>query len=75
MLWTDTDTDRKGTVVDTLAKEKFLRWYNRLDVARYRLTPGQSQRERAATLKIMRQLTTRARVKGWKADDVQAGRN
>jgi hypothetical protein len=57
------------------AKEKFLQWFYRLDVARYRLTQGQSQRERAATLKIMRQLTYRARVQGWQADDVQAGRN
>jgi hypothetical protein len=61
--------------METSAKEKFLRWYNRLDVARYRLTPGQSERERATTLKIMRQLSARARVNGWSADDVQAGRN
>jgi hypothetical protein len=58
----------------TEAKEKFLRWYNRLAIARYRLTP-QKPWERAATLKLMRQLTYRARVREWTADDVQAGKN
>jgi hypothetical protein len=61
--------------MDTSAKEKFLRWYYRLDLGRYRLTPGQSQRERATTLKIMRQLTHRARAHGWQAGDVHAERN
>jgi hypothetical protein len=61
--------------MNTSAKEKFLRWYNRLDMTRYRQTEGQSPHERAATLKLMRQLTYRAKVREWTADDVQAERN
>jgi hypothetical protein len=59
----------------TEAKEKFLRYFYRLDVARYRLMPGQSAQGRAATLKLMRQLLYRVRVREWTGDDVQAGRN
>jgi hypothetical protein len=71
----DTPITKEKESMDTAAKDKFLRWFYRLDIARYRLTPGQTLRERATTLKLMRQLTYRARVREWTADDVQAGRN
>jgi hypothetical protein len=57
------------------AKEKFLRRFYRMNHNAYVQVPGQTVRERATTLKIMRHLKDRARTRGWTAADVQAARN
>lgn len=64
-------TDMPQDQTDTLAAWAKLR----LGGSGYLLMPAQPVEERATTLAMLRILKTRAHVRGWQAEDVQARRN